>query len=1010
MKRLILSFLTVVAVVTIKAQMIAYSVSTNVVGEPGESTVIDLQGVTGKELSGLIIDADGNMEFESVVNAKGFPIGFDFMYNGKKMTHFLIGTDLEIQLSPGESVSTDVHKNSSSWFYANNVHDVVGMAPRNGVYGLEDTQISYWTEGKEGTRALCIEYKAIDFGTSYDAENEYCGAKATVQYRLYEHSSNIEMKVKAFKPVETGNYNFFRIGILGDANDFLQVQTWDGSVVSSRDNYISYKKDSYPIDGTVYTFVAPEPCVKPFYAGSNLELTSTSTQISGKFLAGNGDHYIVLASEDGTLSEKPADQTKYQVGDIIGNAKVIAVVDRNEFYSPNDMKQGTYNVFVFAFNNLCMNGPLYSSDAISAAITMKPAAPTYIGVVETEKNMIRIDAVDSGSQMVVALSEEQEKNINEEYLSTGVFGEPTGIYEVGDMIEGGGKVVYIGNTTNEAFELTGLETGKAYFLRAWSTDGKGGYSSEYLNANTVTAAELPWELDMSTVPVNGMPIGWTGHNHDKWFLNSRDGYFYNTVSTAAESESEINVAWCETHDIYLGNGSNWLYIDIAATEIPLYRADDWSMGDYDKIAIQVTTDGAEYKDVLVLDKNNMPEYTDDDSGEVMHIWKYDIFNNFTVDFSEYAGQKVRVRLYIQRMSKGHVQFKNFKISNCIYGIVGNIPGLDWNNDLIMKQDADNKDIYTVKLENVEISELPAEAYKYKLRTNQSWDGYQLPAEGDYTWMPTETGIYNLEFIADVANHTLNMRIEYPFEVSFDNKGNWTKVYAYAFSYDAVNDKVTEYSGAWPGSKVDASGFFTKSWIYTFSAEEQPQFIIWNNGGGNSEMEEPAEQTDDLPFVNGKRYSYYPEIVSVQLPGDYNAWNAPNMADADDRVWITTIEPKEDTEFKLQVNGDNWVGFSDVTIEAPDGWITEGSKDDNILLRHSVAQKNAYEVLVWWMTPSKDVKRGWYINIAEGTPTGVRSVSNRVSGKKNTVYNLRGQQLDSMRRGVNIVNGQKVLKK
>ena len=68
--------------------------------------MIDLQGVTGKELSGLIIDADGNMEFESVVNAKGFPIGFDFMYNGKKMTHFLIGTDLEIQLSPGESVST----------------------------------------------------------------------------------------------------------------------------------------------------------------------------------------------------------------------------------------------------------------------------------------------------------------------------------------------------------------------------------------------------------------------------------------------------------------------------------------------------------------------------------------------------------------------------------------------------------------------------------------------------------------------------------------------------------------------------------------------------------------------------------------------------------------------------------------------------------------------------------------------------------------------------------------
>ena len=79
------------------AQMIAYEVTTTTadyVGLEG-ATVVDLQGTVGTDLKGLMLDADGNMNFNTAEDVTGFPIGFDFGYNGQTMKDFLIGTDGE---------------------------------------------------------------------------------------------------------------------------------------------------------------------------------------------------------------------------------------------------------------------------------------------------------------------------------------------------------------------------------------------------------------------------------------------------------------------------------------------------------------------------------------------------------------------------------------------------------------------------------------------------------------------------------------------------------------------------------------------------------------------------------------------------------------------------------------------------------------------------------------------------------------------------------------------------
>ncbi len=1010
-KRLSFLALALLAVLSASAQMIAYSVQSRIEGTPGEPTVVDLQGTTGTDFSKQLIDNDGNLNFNAAEDVTCFPIGFDFGFNSQVMKYFVIGTDGFIQLSPAETITTSVHQAGTNLFSNADAHDVIGLVMRQGFYGYEDTEISYWTEGVEGSRALAVQWKNVGVRTNQNWEQDVCG-KATVLIRLYEKSGNIEIKVNGFKPYEDvapGNNNFMRIGILGDANDRVMVLDFDGTDYTAQDKFITYSATAYPQDGTVYTFVAPEACVTPTVAPTGIALTSTTTQITGTFDLGNGDHYLVLATTDDALTETPADKTKYAVGDEIGNAKVIANVDRGEFASPNNLEQGTYNVFIYAYNSLCMNGPLYSAEAGKAAVTMKPGAPAALTVTATDKTNISLKAEDSGATMVIAMTDEQAVNSVGQHLTYGVFGTPTGTYSVGDEIEGGGKVIYIGSTA-DAIGIGDLTTGTAYFFRAWSTDGQGGYSSQYLDVNAMTAAELPWTFDLSTAPVGYTPIGWTeGANSETsvWSMNERSGYFYSQVNAAAEGEPAIT--WRETSDIWLGEGSNWLSVEIAATEIPVRFATDWSMKEGDKVAVQVTTDGVEYKDILVIDKGSQPfSTTDEETGETSLYWQNGQFKAYKVNFSEYAGQKVRLRLYIERQSKGQVQFKDLKIDGTLYGIVGTIPGLTWDDDLFLTQDAENKDLFTASLD-VTIDEVPAEAYEYKLRANQNWDGYQLPAEGNYSWQPTEAGDYTLVFTADVAANTLNLSVQRPFEVSFANEGQWINVYAYTWIEDGNGNVIAEPSGAWPGTPVEASGgWFNRSWTYDFTSEQQPQFIIWNNGGGNPDYEEEAAQTDNLVFVNGKKYSVYPEITSVKISGAWNDWNGEEMTvtDYNDKAFQTTVNLtgiEADQEFKLVVNGE-WIGYGEVTLEDEKGFVSEGSENGNLKLKGG----NGYDIVAFWSAPSATVKNGWILEITENTTVGVESA--RANAKQKTIHNLKGQRLNNTQRGVNIVNGQKVVKK
>ncbi|MBQ8655779.1 MAG: starch-binding protein [Prevotella sp.] len=191
-----------------------------------------------------------------------------------------------------------------------------------------------------------------------------------------------------------------------------------------------------------------------------------------------------------------------------------------------------------------------------------------------------------------------------------------------------------------------------------------------------------------------------------------------------------------------------------------------------------------------------------------------------------------------------------------YAIVGELTG-GWEADVVMTQSTDDENIYTLV-----VDEFTAEAktYQYKLRANGKWGLYEIPAVGNQEYTFEEAGNYKLTFTANVSEHTLALvaeKIETPtlntYTATFDNGGQWEEVYAYAWT--ETDGGVTEFLGAWPGTKLEAvDGVYT----VTIEAEAAPEKIIFSNGKAGDEL----VQTEDLTFEDGKAYTYTVPVEPV----------------------------------------------------------------------------------------------------------------------------------------------------
>lgn len=194
-------------------------------------------------------------------------------------------------------------------------------------------------------------------------------------------------------------------------------------------------------------------------------------------------------------------------------------------------------------------------------------------------------------------------------------------------------------------------------------------------------------------------------------------------------------------------------------------------------------------------------------------------------------------------------------------------------------------------------------------------------------------------------------------VRFDNTVGWEHVCYYAFNVLNGNDRSNM---TWPGVEIPAT-----RGLYEVTLPEGYNYVIFDNGDKNGEL--GTGKTADLMVENGKIYtiSSPSSVRSVVLLGSFNGWSKENvLKESPENTWtylLNLSNTTEDTEFKLLVNGNQWLGYSAVTFNAPDGWIAEASNDGNILLKNSSAYYKTYQVTISW-TPSTDITTGWNITV------------------------------------------------
>ena len=123
----------------------------------------------------------------------------------------------------------------------------------------------------------------------------------------------------------------------------------------------------------------------------------------------------------------------------------------------------------------------------------------------------------------------------------------------------------------------------------------------------------------------------------------------------------------ESPAIELGKGTNKLKIDIMPTlyTFRTFASPSYEMQEGEEIAVQLTTDGEQYVNILTLNKDNMPAQEADEEMELEagNYYKNGEYTSFDVDFSEFAGETVRLRLYVKRYTNGGAQFANLSLSN-----------------------------------------------------------------------------------------------------------------------------------------------------------------------------------------------------------------------------------------------------------------------------------------------------------------------------------------------------------
>ena len=238
--------------------------------------------------------------------------------------------------------------------------------------------------------------------------------------------------------------------------------------------------------------------------------------------------------------------------------------------------------------------------------------------------------------------------------------------------------------------------------------------------------------------------------------------------------------------------------------------------------------------------------------------------------------------------------------------------------------------------------------------------FEVTLDGVYTSIifndPTATGVKQTEDLTVVDGKTYSLEAN---TVYFDNSQvKWDKVYYYAYTKDELPKE------KWPGEVVtttDEHGYYKVTLLDAYTT------VIFNDGTTNG-SQVGVNQTENLAVVDEKVYTIDVATVnSVVFANSLNNWGNPITMETktgEENTWTCSFDLTDETnnvEFKLLVNGDQWLGYNALALSVPKYTWVSGNGDSNITLNNSTTNYKTYRITATW-TPSASARQGWTVKI------------------------------------------------
>lgn len=572
----------------------------------------------------------------NVGTSAGYPIEFSFRFGGKTVDRFL------------PTNNGDIYLGKDNVTYGDDCF-CVSMSPVK--HGLKAGEISYKVTGNEGNRVLVLQWKNATINQS----SGYVG-KYNLQLRFHEKDGKIEMAFKELETPDTGNG--FNTSIHGwDERDalLLTASGLDKAVSVSQSytadmlnpaSYIKWDKDDYDMGySPVFVFTPENEATAPVSAPSGLKVTQNGTNLEISCVRGaDSDATAILVStKPFTDADMPVDGETFRASYLDGNGSQkfpVKVGDSYPVYYGNDENisaifQGVEQGTVYYIRAISANGyPAWNrADFAEMSYSSSQAAPSSLEAEAAGTATIKVRCT-ADNPVIIASTDKPVSGYGKGYV--GQFGTPAANAAVGDIIEGGGKVVYVG----EAGKSVDIEAAPntLTYLRAWTVKD-GRLSSTAVDCAAVPTVSYPFAPAIENYPQGILLQGWeslpAGQNQ---FipLPRNDGADFAVRATSANGERVILRTPSLPLDRPLKVTFDWAMETVRASEasddsgsIELPKGN--KPGEFGSGSLDLSVGGTAYRSVNSYN-GTMTLYASDE-----YVTGSSTFENFTAEIPAGAG-------------------------------------------------------------------------------------------------------------------------------------------------------------------------------------------------------------------------------------------------------------------------------------------------------------------------------------------------------------------------------------